>query len=489
MSVVRPVWDHVRTQARLRPDALAVWGPAGPIAYHALVRDVDVVATRLLEEGLSHDDMVGLHYGFSYLHLLLILALDRLSIPSMSFATGDPSTPPVIAPAFALTAVISALAAPSAVACRWIRLDAPDRALAGTPDAGRLATLDSPPEAPVRVAWSSGTTGGAKGVPITRAVQAERVTARRLLRGIGPKARYFPGMPFSAATTYGTLLAVLAAGGSVVFPSPAAHFIDLANALGVTVTNAPPALLAELVESAGALRRLETIQIFEVPGAQLPSALAQRARTQLTPNIAVTYGATEAARIATADAALVVADPTAVGYVTPGVTVEVVDIDDQPVAAGREGMVRIRSGQTVAGYLNDPDATARNFRDGWFYPGDVGVQGVDGLLRLVGRIEEMIPDGGALVSPGPLEDGLRRVPGVRDVAVFTLPEADGVATVCAALVLAPGIEPEAVRADAAARLGDRAPARLVVVDQLPRTPTGKVQRRVLAETARRETVS
>ncbi len=487
MTMVRPLWEYVRTQARLRPDALAVHGPAGPTRYATLVAEVEALATELLEQGLSPRDMVGLHFGFSHLHLLLILALDRLSIPSMSFAVGDPSQAPILDPRFRLTTVISGIGTPADVTGRWIRMTEPDRPRPGAIDADRLARLDSPPDALVRVAWSSGTAGGAKGVAFTRALQAERMIARRLLRGIGPRVRFFPGFPFSAVTTYNTLLTVLSAGGAIVLPSPAPNFIALANALGVTLTNAPPSMLATLIEGAGAApSRLETIQVFEVAGAQLPSGLARRAFTALTPHLMLVYGATEAGRIAIADAALAIADPTAAGFVTPGVGLQIVDPSDRPLAAGTEGLVRIRGPQVATGYFEDPAATARNFRDGWFYPGDLGVLTADGLVHLTGRVEDMIRQDGALVSPLPIEAALRDVAGVGDVAVFALPEADGAVTVCAALVLAPGAAPAIVRADAAARLGDSVPQRLFVVERLPRNANGKVVRRELAEMARRE---
>jgi acyl-CoA synthetase (AMP-forming)/AMP-acid ligase II len=485
MVMTQALWDHIRVQAGVRPDALAIYGPAGPTAFATLAREVDALATALLEQGLSPSDMVGLHLGFTPLHLCLILALDRLSIPSMSFAA-DPTAMPVVLPQFGLTIVISGLAAPADAGCRWIRMVEPVRV--GGIDADRLARIDAAPDAVVRVCWSSGTTGGAKGIPITRALQAERLTVRRLLRGVGPRTRYFPGLPFSVAISYVTALATLAAGGAVVLPSAASHFIDLANALQVTLTLGSPSLLADLVGDGAKPppERLATVEMFDVLGAQLPVALARRARSVLTPNLTLAYGVTEIGRVAVADAAIVLVDPAATGFVIPWVDLEIVDPADRPVAPGREGLVRIRSAQMVAGYLNDPAATAQNFRDGWFYPGDVGVLTADRLLRLTGRIEDMIDRDGALVSLQPTEDALRAVTGVRDAAVFSLPGAAGTATLCAALVLAPDATPAAVRAAAAARLGDRLPPRLFVVEQLPRNAAGKVMRRELAEMARRE---
>ncbi len=484
MSLHRPLWDALRAQAALRPDALAMHGPSGATTYARLARDVDAVATVLLEHGLSPQDMVGLQFGFSPLHLLLILALDRLGVPSMSFATADAPTEPGALAGFGLTAVISGSAAPTDAACRWIQMAEPVRV--GAVDVDRLARLDAAPDALIRVCWSSGTTGGAKGMPLTRALQAERVLVRRLLPGIGPRTRYFPGLPFSVGISYVTALATLAAGGAVILPSPASDFVALANALKVTLTLCSPSLLATLLGDDGMPSgRLETVEMLDVLGAQLPAALARRAHGHLTPNLTMAYGVTEIGRVAVADAAIVFADPAATGFVIPWVDLQVVDPADRPLTPGREGLVRIRSAQMIAGYLNNPRATQQNFRDGWFYSGDVGVLTEDRLLRVTGRVEDLIRQDGGLVSPLPIEDALRRVAGVRDVAVFSLADA-GAATVCAALVLAPGATPATVRAEAAQGLGERLPARLFVVEQLPRNTAGKVVRRELAEIARRE---
>ncbi|HUA54543.1 MAG TPA: class I adenylate-forming enzyme family protein, partial [Candidatus Sulfotelmatobacter sp.] len=139
----------------------------------------------------------------------------------------------------------------------------------------------------------------------------------------------------------------------------------------------------------------------------------------------------------------------------------------------------LRGPQIVMGYYNDPEATARVFRAGWFYPGDLGNLGADGLLRVIGRLEDTIQQGDRLMSPTPLEEALRDVPGVRDVAVFGMRASAGGQEICAALVLDTHCDAQTVRAAVAARLGAQAPARLFLMDRLPRNANGKVIRREL----------
>ena len=479
------VWDHLRFQTRLRPHALAIYGAAGPVTYRALAHDVDALATELMQRGLSRQDLVGLHLDLSYLHLLLILALDRLSIPSMSFPSPGPLPPAaILRQQLDLTAMVSAAAEPVDPPCRWLQMAGQERPRLGTPDQTWLAQLDSPADCLVRVGWSSGTTGGVKGSPITRKLQGHRIAARRLARALGPRTRYLTGVPFSSAPGYVMPLAVLAAGGVVILRGAGADFVELANALRATMTSGPPALLAELVgDDRGPARRLETVELFMVSGTHLPGQLAREARLRLTPNIWIGYGATETDGVAIADSAVGIADPTAVGYLFPWVEAETVDAAGRPLPVGGEGTLRLRCAQMIAGYYKDAAATARNFRDGWFYPGDVGAITGQGLLRITGRIEDVILRDGFSLSPLPIEEAIRGFPGVRDVAVFALTGADGGPTICAALVLEPGTAPQAVQAFAAAQLGDRAPTRLFVIDSLPRNASGKVLRRQLVQRA------
>jgi acyl-CoA synthetase (AMP-forming)/AMP-acid ligase II len=486
VAVTPGLSHHIGFQAHTRPHALAVFGAAGPVTFQTLQRDVDALATELLEHGLSLHDMVGLHLDFCYLHLLLVLALDRLDIPSMSFQiAGAASAPPVVLPQFGVTAIVSSLAAPAPPPCRWITMTEPHRPRLGTPDAARLAALGRSGDRLLRVTWTSGTTGAPKGSPMTRAVQDLRLNSLRLVRGLGPATRYLLGMPLSSGYAYAMALAVLAAGGAVIVPTPPGDPIDLADALAVTATGGSPAMLVDLMGRGGdPLRRFASLRYFDVVGAQLPSRLAREARAHLTPNLWTTYGSTEGGWAATAEAAVCLAEPHAVGYVLPWIAVEIVDAAGRPVPAGRDGTVRLRGPQIVMRYHGDDADAASVFRDGWFHPGDLGSLGADGLLRITGRIEEAIRLDGAAVSPLPLEEALRGVPGVRDVAVFAL-AAGATELVAAALVLDPGIDPARLRDDVTARLGARAPTRLMVVDQLPRNPHGKVLRRELAERARR----
>jgi long-chain acyl-CoA synthetase len=204
----------------------------------------------------------------------------------------------------------------------------------------------------------------------------------------------------------------------------------------------------------------------------------------LTPNIWTGYGATETDGIAMVDTAVATAEPDIVGFLFPWVDAEIVDSADQTLANGHEGLLRVRSAQTIAGYYANEIATQRNFRGGWFYSGDRGVITAQGALRITGRVEDLIMRDGIAIAPLPIETAIRAFPHVLDVAVFPVTGAGGVQEICAALVLAADADLPALRS-AMARLGPAAPSRILVVERLPRSGTGKVLRRLLADWALR----
>ena len=335
--------------------------------------------------------------------------------------------------------------------------------------------------------WSSGTTGGPKGSPITRDLQAGRIAVRRTARGLGHRTRYLTGVPFSAAPGYIMTLATLAAGGAVILRGPDTDFVGLANTFGATVTSGPPGLLASLVNAGERPPRLETLEVFMVSGTHLPSQLARAARLILTPNLWIGYGATETDSVANAEAALALDDPSATGFLFPWVDAQIVDGSDRPLAAGQEGVLRLRCAQMIAGYYANAAATQRNFRDGWFYPGDLAIVTPDRLLRITGRIEDVIVRDGVAIAPRPLEEAIRPLAGVRDVAVFPMLNADGSQDICAALVLEDGADAATIQSGIVARLGAQAPTRIFRVEALPLNPNGKVVRRELVDWAMRRT--
>ncbi len=174
------------------------------------------------------------------------------------------------------------------------------------------------------------------------------------------------------------------------------------------------------------------------------------------------------------------------GLAVPGVRLRVVSLETgAPLPPGESGEIQARSDSLMAGYL-PAEANAEAFCDGWYRIGDVGYLDADGWLRLTDRSKEMIKVRAFQVAPAEIEAVLHGHPAVADCAVFGVPDpADGEAVIAAVVMAEPPggpVDP----AELIALVGDRLasykrPRRVVITDEIPRLPSGKVLRRVLKE--------
>lgn len=162
--------------------------------------------------------------------------------------------------------------------------------------------------------------------------------------------------------------------------------------------------------------------------------------------------------------------------------VRVVDLlEGSDVGAGAAGEVWVRGPQVMSGYWNRPDATASALEGGWYRTGDIAVRDAEGYFTIKDRIKDMYISGGENVYPAEVENALLNVPGVLDAAVVGVPDARWGESGRAYVVVAEGHDdPAALRTALARRLARyKLPRDVVVVDELPRTTTGKIQKNLL----------
>jgi fatty-acyl-CoA synthase len=167
-----------------------------------------------------------------------------------------------------------------------------------------------------------------------------------------------------------------------------------------------------------------------------------------------------------------------------GVEIRIISGDGRQLAAGEVGEIIYRSASLMKGYWNNPDATAKSVRDGWFYTGDAGFFDADGYLYIHDRVKDMIVSGGENIYPAEVENALFGHPDIADVAVIGVPDPTWGEAVKAIIVLKPdaSLTIEQLRDWARARIaGYKLPKSLDLVASLPRNPTGKILRRELRE--------
>jgi acyl-CoA synthetase (AMP-forming)/AMP-acid ligase II len=184
------------------------------------------------------------------------------------------------------------------------------------------------------------------------------------------------------------------------------------------------------------------------------------------------------------------------GKAVPGVSLRVVSLETgESVPPGEAGEIQLRAPSLMSGYL-PAEETAASFADGWYRTGDVGYVEPDGWVHLTDRSKEMIKVRGFQVAPAEVEGVLLGHPAVRDCAVFGVPDPVNGESIIAAIALDPEASPAPAApiapADLATYVGDRLasykkPTRVIVVDQIPRLPSGKALRRVLKQNYLKET--
>ena len=194
------------------------------------------------------------------------------------------------------------------------------------------------------------------------------------------------------------------------------------------------------------------------------------------------YGMTEAAhQMASNPLPPAARKPGSVGQGTD-VRISIMDADGRHLASGERGEVVIQGPNVIRGYENNPEANATSFTDGWFRTGDQGILDSDGYLTLVGRIKELINRGGEKISPREIDEVLLTHPAVAEAVCFGVAHPTWGEEVAAAVVLREAATESDLLAYCRERLADyKRPKQIHITEAIPRTATGKIQRRVVAQ--------
>jgi O-succinylbenzoic acid--CoA ligase len=333
-------------------------------------------------------------------------------------------------------------------------------AAAGRARAGPGAGL--PDDVAVVIA-TSGSTGEPKGVQLSATALRHSAGASLRRLGAAPGDRWLCPLPTSHIAGLGVLVRSLES-GTVPVVTGRLGPAEL-DAHGCAFASVVPTQLRRLLDAGADLAAFRAIL---VGGAAVPAGLLAEARTAGA-RVVTTYGMSE----------------TCGGCVYDGIP-----LDGVTVRTGAGGLIRVGGPVVFSGYRNRPDLTAAALDGGWFVTSDVGVVGADGRLTVRGRADEMINTGGEKVAPAEVTAILTELPGVREAAVFGLPDQEWGERVTAAVVPTDQAAPPSL-ADLRAAVHRRlpkhaAPKALILVPELPLLPSGKPDLAALRGRAQRE---
>lgn len=472
--------DPILFQCARQPPVPAICAPGtgiGLISYRRLEQFIHNFGRRLHGLGLPDRSIVAVNIADVIFHAVAVLASIRLGLVPVS-VRGAVSLP------FGIDAVISDTPQPFASIGRLVLVDLSWTEGDARPLAPHLLPQTKSDDL-CRLILTSGTSSAPKAVALSHNLARDRTT-RHLIFGnrLGNCSRIYCDVPIGSSLGFQFLIYILSRGGTAFFAG---------ESFATTLPAIEEYKVQCIVSSPGGYEALlawfDTVPSYQTNfdviysgGDVLSRSLSDRLRSRICSHLVAAYGSTEAGNVAIAHAHEIADVPRAVGFVLPGVAVQIVDSSGTLLQPGREGMVRVRSECGVEGYFGDPEESKTVFRDGWFYPGDVGSLSAEGLLVITGREHAMLNLGGEKLSPEAIELVLTQFPGVAEAAALSLPNAYGNARVCAIVVSREKLDEQALRAHCAAGIARHfVPEKYFFVDGLPRNQMGKLDRRRLQE--------
>lgn len=463
----------IEAVARRAPDLPACIIGGMPLTYAALVRQVRALAAQFTRAGLAPGDSVDITLADDRANILTSLALIRLGCRQVALPARDPA--PLredLVRRLDLAAVVG-MAPRDALGGAGLIVPDIEAAAAAAPDDRPVL----PPAGRAElVVGTSGTTGRPKLMVVSEPTMIDKAA---ILAGYGRV--FLHRLGFDGNHGKRLTLRSLVTGGTEVVGGGATpeEIAELVARFGVGRLHLQPQAATALLKLGGWPK---AARIFTT-GTRIPQAFRLEIQAALGCELHVQYGTTEVGMVSIAGPADHGVHPDSVGRLLPGVTVEAVDDNGRPLPVGEEGLLRFRSAGAVSGYLDDAAANARHFGDGWFRPGDIGRVTPAGDLLVAGRQDDMMTLGIIKIFPGEIEAVAEGFPGLTDCAAFAMhSERFGDIPLLAA-VGGPGFDAAALLAHCRARLGVRAPRRVLELPRLPRNPQGKVLRRDLATLA------
>jgi len=476
----------------------AVFIPDGPEAtYEQLQDQVEAVTAALRDGGVQAGQPIGIVLSNNLEYLVAFLATTRAR------AIAAPLNPGYKAEEFrfyledanARAVIVAPGDHPAREAARQLqitiwecRLDAQGRVFVRHQSGQAAPNLDrSAPKASDVALFlhTSGTTSRPKGVPLTHGNLMASIANIAATYQLTPRDRSLIVMPlFHVHGLIGATLSALHTGGAVVVPAKfsAGAFWQLSSKYGVTWYSAVPTIHQMLLARADQNDALRGgLRFIRSCSSALAPAVFQRLEQRFSAPVLEAYGMTEAAhQMASNPLPPGARKPGSVGRAT-GVDIVILDERGGILPAGMQGEISIRGSNVMHGYVNNPEANASSFCNGYFRTGDQGLFDENGYLVLTGRLKELINRGGEKISPLEVDAALLEHPAVAEAVAFAAPDAMYGEEVHAAVVLKGTASPAELQAHCRKRLADfKAPKVIHITEAVPRTATGKIQRRHVA---------
>ena len=489
--------DILRLTAQRTPRKLAVIADDRQLTYAEFDRQANRFAHFLASAGVVKSDRVAcvlfngpeyaiVHFGNARAGSILVHISPAYAAPEIARIVEQTRPRVLVADETVRDKVAGLVEHTLVVGCREDAC-AFERSMSEQPDNAPDIDIDS--AAPVAMTFTGGTTGEPKGAVVShtaRYVSAwttaleHRVTGNDVTGIVTPMYHAIGLMIWYQAT-------VLAGCTSVIFRKwNAMEFIEDAERHGISSVLLVPVQARDLLKAPETdLRRLRSLRNVGAGGAVTsPDLIADFGRALPHCDYTDHYGQSETGPLTILKPWEASEHPASIGRPAVGVDLRIVDEAGEPVPPGTVGELAARGPFLMEGYFENEEETSRYFRkgDGWGWSGDLAVADENGFITLVGRSKEMIVSGALNIYPRELEIAIESHPRVEECAVFGVPDDRWGETPIACVVRKGEISPADLFDHCTGRLARyKRPREIIFVDDIPKTPSGKVQKPLLRD--------
>ena len=470
--------DYITMNAGRRPEKVALIQGERTLTYAALEQMTSAIAVSLQALGLRRRDIVGIAMRDGIDYVAVMLAAFRLGVVVLPMDSRWTALEKAnVARHFEAKAVIvtaieeAVVGGAEAIAFEQRMAEA---------DPARLVKPDNfSRDEPLVLSLSSGTTGIPKGPMISHLHFMLRHYTEWLAVGFQQTDVNLCATPLYFGGGRYFTLSHLMGGATVVINSPPYDVAELSAVIARTGANSTflvPTLLRRIAAAPEAVRKpFQAMRFIISSGSTLHPEEAAQLAASVNPCIINHYASTEGGSVSLHHPLVEGPANGSVGRSVLGSPLEIADGDDNPLPPGKTGLIRHRAPWHPAGFHNSPEETKRFFRNGWYYPGDVGHIDDRGYLFITGRAKDMIIRGGVNIYPDEIEAALLARPEIADAAVVGRPSAELGEEVVAFVVATDALAPEALAAHCRATLAAyKVPSEFIAIPDMPRNQSGKI---------------
>ena len=471
--------DILDKHAIERPKHPAIEEGERIVTYIELRARVGIAAANLRQAGILPGDLVAVMLPDSVNHIVTLYAL--ASLGAVSFAI-DELLPPHerknSADGLAIKALIGRPDATPLAGIEILNVREMCRQYTGTSPLSAESGTEFDGEHTLMIVKSSGTTGTPKQIPIKHNHIAARSILNAKYTGLNALDRYLSIVRLTFFSGSRRVMTMLHLGATMVINQASSYeqlLTDLVDK-NISYTHLLPFHLHPLMEGAtGDVPMIPNVRIT-VASARLTPEQRLLARRRLTPHFFETYGTNETGLLAVARPEDQDTYPDSVGRLIEENKAEVVDDENRPLASGQTGQIRFQGRHIAASYLNNPDANALAFRQGWFYPGDLAAINEAGYVFLKGRSDDVINNEGTKFYPIELENVLVSHPDVIEAAVLGWPHrTQGEVAVAFVVRRSESLDEQELMAYCREQIAAyKMPSIIAYLPKLPKNPMGKV---------------